>query len=89
MSIFLGTDRTNNLLVLFNMAHVLALAITMGILYVLVKVISLVERGRALLANPRIPRNPRFLRFLVLNRNFLIFILVCTLIIYLTLVFIR
>ncbi len=75
MSEFLGTDRADNLFVLFNMAHILALAITVGILNMLVKVISLVERGRALLAIPRL-NNPRFFRFLVLWRNILIFILV-------------
>jgi hypothetical protein len=71
MSILLGTDGANNLFVLFDMAHVLALAIAMYLLYVLVKVILLVERGRALFALPRL-RNYRFLKFLLLWRNIII-----------------
>ncbi len=87
MSIFLGTDRADNLLVLLDVAHVLAFAITVYLLYMLIKVVSLIERGRALLTNPRIPRNPRFFRFLVLNWQILISTLVCTLIVWLILIF--
>jgi len=69
--ILLGTFRANNLLILLNMLHVLALAITVYLLCVLIKVIFLSERGRAMLALPRF-NNARFFNFLILRRNVII-----------------
>ncbi len=71
MSVFLGTNGANNLLILFNMAHMLALAISMYLLYMLIKVIFLSERGRAMLALPKF-NNCRLFRFLLVWRNIII-----------------
>ena len=53
MSVLLGTNRANNLFVLLDMANPLALAFAMGSLYMLIKVVFLLERARAMWADPR------------------------------------
>jgi len=71
MSVLLRTNGANKLLILYNMAHALALAISMYLLYMLIKVIFLSERGRAMLALPKF-NNCRFFRFLLVWRNIII-----------------
>ncbi len=88
MSELFGADRTHNLFVLFDMAHILALAVTVYLLYMLVKVVLLRERARAMLADPRF-LNGRFLLFLHLWLRYVKYFLLTSFIVLLLLFIFR
>lgn len=71
MSVLLSTDGANNLFVFLYMLHVLAFAFTVYLLYMLLKVVFFLERGRALSADPRFD-NFRYFGFLLNWRNIII-----------------
>ena len=54
MSEFLGANWANNLLVLLDMSHVLTITVSVNLLCVLIEVVLLSERARALLTYPRL-----------------------------------
>ena len=71
MGEFFAADRTHNFLVLFDMTHVLALAFTMYVFQMLIKVVSLVKPGRTSVTNKKNSHNLTFIWLYIYNSNIL------------------
>lgn len=82
MSELLGADRANNLSILSDVLHVLVFAAAVYLFYVLVKLEFMLERARAMLADPRF-LNGRFLLFFHITLRYIKYLLLGLLILLL------